>query len=336
MFGQVEPFQQSTEYTCSAAAEHAVMKHWGYDIDEVTLAYLLKVDPINGSNASRVVSVARSLGFAADSRKFKSLNELKHVTDQDVPVIARVLSWKHPGQHHFVVVTGVDDFGVSVMDPNVEGNRRRLSHDEMWVRWVPDRLGVVITPKGFQLEGIAVTRPWWLAVGLVMAVGAGAAFTYLDRRRKRRSLSGYYRIKDVDAPPPIREVAKKWVCQRDKAYEAPYEPKKGQPGVFWYDLDELLPYREYHHTRETTRAGGAYWDELVEDMRAGWKATNPAHIMIGKNGCVKIGEGNHRLAIARKLHLQRVPVRLHFWDRVAPDTPHIKCFDQATLCNHTA
>lgn len=269
----VEPYQQGWEFTCSAAASHAVYKHWGYDIDEVTLAYLLKVDPINGSNASRVVSVARDLGFAADTRKFKSLNELKRVTDQDVPVIARVLSWKHPGQHHFVVVTSVDDFGVSIMDPNIEGNRRRLSHDEMWVRWVPDRLGVVITPKGFQLDGATITRPWWLAVGLVLAVGAGAAFTYLDHRRRRRALSGYYRIKDESNPPPIKEVLENWACRGDKAYDPSHsrDPAKQQHGVFWYDIDEVLPYREYHWTRKTARGGPEHWDELKASMRQeGW------------------------------------------------------------------
>jgi len=193
MFGQVEPYQQSTEFTCSAATEHAVLKHWGLDIDEFTLAQMLKVDPVNGSTAKRVVQVARKLGFNAVSRKFSGLIELQEVTDQGVPVIARVLSWKHPGQYHFVVVTGVDPFGVSVMDPNVEHNRRRLTHEEMWERWNPGgRVGVVITPKGFQLDGVSmIERPWWLAVGFVLAVGAGLALTYRDEHRKKQQALGY-------------------------------------------------------------------------------------------------------------------------------------------------
>ncbi len=348
MLGQVDPYQQSTEYTCSAAVEHAVLKHWGYNIDETTLAYLLKVDPINGSSAVRVAAVARDLGFAAKSRSFKSLNELKRITDQDVPVIARVLSWKHPGQHHFVVVTSIDDFGVSVMDPNVEGNRRRLSHEEMWSRWTPDRVGVVIWPRDFQLDGATITRLWWLVAGCVLAIGAGVVLTYRDRRRKRQALSGYYRIKDANNPPPVKEVLEKWACRGDKAYDPPHsrDPEKRQHGVFWYDIDEVLPYREYFWTRRTARGGSEHWDELKASMREeGWSRSakfadegffiDPAHIIVGKNACAKVGEGNHRLAIARELGLKKVPVRFHFYQNVQPynhPDAHAKCFDWPKLC----
>jgi ABC-type bacteriocin/lantibiotic exporter with double-glycine peptidase domain len=187
MLGEIEPFQQSTEYTCSAAVSHAVFKHWGYDIDEVTLAYLLKVDPINGASAARVAALARDLGFQAVSRNFGTINQLKRITDQGVPVILRVLSWKHPGQYHFVIVTSIDDFGVSVMDPNVEGNRRRLTHEELWERWSPDRIGVVIMPQHFQLDG--VTQPpsgwfWVTALGVTLTT-VGLAWTVTQRRCSR-------------------------------------------------------------------------------------------------------------------------------------------------------
>jgi hypothetical protein len=324
MLGQVDPYQQSTEYTCSAAAEHAVMKHWGYDIDEVTLAHLLKVDPINGSNASRVVSVARSFGFAAESRNFKSIDELKRVTDQDVPVIARVLSWKHPGQYHFVVVTAVDTLGISVMDPNVRGNRRCLTHVEMQHRWQPDCLGVIITPQGYPLAGTLPTRRWlpWLAFG-VLAAAAGTYVVMVRRRRRKQNLSGYYRI--TEPPPPIKEVVRRWACSSDKAYD----------GTFWYDLDEVWPYREYYWTRSTAREGSKQWDALEASMeRRGW-TENPAHVIVGRNACAKVGEGNHRLSVARKLGIDRVPVTFHFYQSVETDHPraHAKCFDKETLCS---
>jgi len=198
MLGQVEPFQQSTEFNCSAASLHAVLKHWGRDIDESALAQLLHVSPVFGATAKRVVKVARGLGYKATQRHFRSLAELKSLTDKDVPVIARVLSFKHPGQHHFVVVTSVDAVGVTLMDPNVDGNRRWLTHQQMKERWVPNRLGVVITPTSTAFGEVSPSGyVWtWLGAAAVAVVGVVAGWYYgshlevvSDHKRSRRGRS---------------------------------------------------------------------------------------------------------------------------------------------------
>lgn len=57
---------------------------------------------------------------------------------------------------------------------------------------------------------------------------------------------------------------------------------------------------------------------LVDSMREnGW--LSPVLLQIGKNGAFKIGEGNHRLRVAKELGLDYVPVRLWFMQSV--DTP---------------
>lgn len=50
---------------------------------------------------------------------------------------------------------------------------------------------------------------------------------------------------------------------------------------------------------------------IVEGLQEhGW--LSPLLLVIGRNGCIEVGEGNHRLAVARHLRLQYVPVRFVF------------------------
>lgn len=82
-------------------------------------------------------------------------------------------------------------------------------------------------------------------------------------------------------------------------------------------IDDLVRVREYAWTREHARNSPAEWDALVESMRVhGWDPKRPAHLMVGKDGRAKLGEGNHRLAIARRLGIREVPVWVHFYTSV--------------------
>lgn len=84
--------------------------------------------------------------------------------------------------------------------------------------------------------------------------------------------------------------------------------------------DLLWKYREYTWTREKSRHSASgnpeRWDELKRSMaKNGWSKDDPAIFMIGReDGRAKLGEGNHRLAIARELGIKQIPVRF-FCDR---------------------
>ena len=128
----------------------------------------------------------------------------------------------------------------------------------------------------------------------------------------------------------IKEILSRWVENGDKAYDS---PKAG----FWVPVEELWPYREYMWTRANARDGsspdpdnpGEYidhdsgaekWDAFVVYMKDhGWDPKEPLHFYCGKNGYGKVGEGNHRLAVARMLGLTKVPVSFHFWQKVRSD-----------------
>ena len=49
-------------------------------------------------------------------------------------------------------------------------------------------------------------------------------------------------------------------------------------------------------------------------------------IFFGRNGKVKIGEGNHRHQIALELGIEKIPVRFEFWRNVEGYAPYGKAY----------
>jgi len=103
-------------------------------------------------------------------------------------------------------------------------------------------------------------------------------------------------------------------------------------------LREIWPLREYTWTRDKARSGFAKvkgksvelpgplkWDAIMEDMKQrGWDQNDPLVLNVGHEG-VKVGEGNHRLAIAKKLGISKVPVSFWFISgRVSKSPQHEK------------
>lgn len=169
-------YQQTTRYTCSAAALLAILKHWGVEYDEPTLTRLVDARPVTGAKASQVVEAAQRLGFHAEERKFSSIAELKAYTDRDIPVMAAILSFMRPGQGHFVVAVAVDDRYVKLMDPNSPTNWRWITHEEMMQRWRGrDGIGVIVTPKRAALGDAPPSasggQAWLGAAVLVASLG---------------------------------------------------------------------------------------------------------------------------------------------------------------------
>jgi len=99
------------------------------------------------------------------------------------------------------------------------------------------------------------------------------------------------------------------------------EGRKLPDGVYWYKPYQLWPYREYTWFREDARIEPEEWDALEVSLESGWDPNDPAWVAVGKNGIAKVTEGNHRLAIARKLGID-VPVRFVWHQNVRKDPQH--------------
>ena len=124
---------------------------------------------------------------------------------------------------------------------------------------------------------------------------------------------GYYKI-DPKKPPPIKDVLDDWV-NGYKAYDAGggFGAKESYHG--YYSVDDLWQYREYDWSADKHRGEKAEWEKLVASIKKGYNPNYPIMLVVGRNGIVKIGEGNHRLAIAKQLGIKSVPVEFVFYNK---------------------
>lgn len=131
----------------------------------------------------------------------------------------------------------------------------------------------------------------------------------LKRLLENLLTEGYY---GKDEFKSLEDTVSRWQNKGDKMYDEDVHA--------FVKLEDILPYKEYERSREDGRNSPEEWDKLMADMEAGWNPKKPAHVLIGKQGGTKVGEGNHRLAIAKQLGIQEIPVQFHFvWDKVVKD-----------------
>lgn len=145
-------------------------------------------------------------------------------------------------------------------------------------------------------------------------------------------LSEAYYDLNPQNPPPIDFVISEW-----KKGNKAYDPDDSYHAL--YSPDEIWPYREYTWSEDTASGkevmgrdksayqdkwhfvplddeglivGRSKWNFMFNELKMkGWNPRNPLYFEIGKNGVAKVGEGNHRLAIAKELGIQ-VPVFFAF------------------------
>ena len=133
--------------------------------------------------------------------------------------------------------------------------------------------------------------------------------------------SVYYSM-DRDNPPTIEKIAKCYALNDAKVYES--SVSRITPAL--YNVEELTKFREYdkQNLRAITRDDGSY-DELKADIEKNGIGEELI-IFFGRNGKVKIGEGNHRHQIALELGIEKIPVRFEFWRNVEGYAPYGKAY----------
>lgn len=154
---EVYPYQQKTQWTCSAACLKAVLNHWGLSVPELQVIQAVGARPGRGAECDQIAAAARQFGFSAFEYSFESIDHAKVLLDQDIPIICDIQSFNNPGKGHYVVMVSADERRVQLMDPNAPGNWRVISRAEMEARWwdramaPPHQLmpkwGIVVVPN---------------------------------------------------------------------------------------------------------------------------------------------------------------------------------------------
>jgi ABC-type bacteriocin/lantibiotic exporter with double-glycine peptidase domain len=132
---EVYPYQQKTQWTCSAACLKAVLAHHGLRVPEIEAIEAVGAKKGRGAETDQIADAARKFGFSAFEYSFQSLDQAKILLDQDLPIICDIQSFNNPGKGHYVVMVDINDKSVELMDPNTPGNWRVISRAEMEARW---------------------------------------------------------------------------------------------------------------------------------------------------------------------------------------------------------
>jgi hypothetical protein len=142
---------------------------------------------------------------------------------------------------------------------------------------------------------------------------------HIIKKVAARFVAEYYAPSKIS----LKDALNNWAENGDKIYD------HSMP--LYYSVKDVWPYREYTWTRDTSRRGHTKingkivhldgpqkWDAIKEDMeKRGWDKNQPLQMELGLNGKMKVGEGNHRLAIAREIGLNKIPVWFHFYRSVS-------------------
>jgi hypothetical protein len=149
----------------------------------------------------------------------------------------------------------------------------------------------------------------WMGLGVVQSLKKMIIREYIKELlestcpKDERGHGQYYSV-DAKNPPPLTEILECWIDSSSKVYDSDMP--------LWYSVSALAPYREYRRDRLRNDADGQRYLELKKSISENG-LREPLHVELGKNGVIKIGEGNHRHEIAMELGLEKVPVNLHFY-----------------------
>lgn len=148
--------QQSTDYSCGAAALLAVLQYWNaYDGNESSLYPLLNTTPEDGTEPDKIASLAADLGLRASYKDGMTIDELHEALNKGRTVILDIQAWHEaetrkqgprlPGREpnwrelwedgHYVVLIALDDEFAYFMDPSAGPAYGFIPIPELLDRW---------------------------------------------------------------------------------------------------------------------------------------------------------------------------------------------------------
>lgn len=165
--------RQATSYSCGAAAVLAVLQYWGsYDGGEGGLYAELGTTPEDGTDPRSMAKVLGEKGLETSWREGMTEADLEGHLARGETVIIDIQAWaeddKTPDDYsdnwedgHYVVLIGMDDTYLYVMDPSVSAGYGYFARSELKARWrdYEDRGGVVWRNSGLGIVSRGKARP---------------------------------------------------------------------------------------------------------------------------------------------------------------------------------
>lgn len=136
--------RQATDYTCGAAAMQSVLGYYGQDINEGELAKALKSNSQVGTRFEKIAELARRKGYKVAVHKNSTVQNLRSLLDQQLPVICLIQAWSEKpaklyagdwNNGHYVVAIAHDVDNIYFMDPSTLGHYTFIPVKEFEMRW---------------------------------------------------------------------------------------------------------------------------------------------------------------------------------------------------------
>lgn len=149
----VPDVNQRTRYSCGAASLQAVLKYWGFCVEERDLMDRLHTTPDRGTDPEDIVDVASSYGLKASLSQNVTVDDLKESIKSKIPIIIVAQAWNGYEEEgtwvkvkpdrwedvwndgHYMIVIGIDSRNIYFEDPALLGTRGVIPIDEFLTRW---------------------------------------------------------------------------------------------------------------------------------------------------------------------------------------------------------
>jgi len=159
---EVPLYQQSTNYSCGAAALQSALGYYGIQMTEEDIMKGAHTTAKDGTEMEPMAALAISKGLKATIRLNMTVAELATIVGSGQLTIVTMQAWRDdpkPGvavkpwadtwdSGHYLTVIGVDDKNVFFVDPSLHGRRGFIPIPEFEQRWhdVSSRLGRMQAP----------------------------------------------------------------------------------------------------------------------------------------------------------------------------------------------
>jgi len=137
--------RQAYDYSCGAACLASVLYYWGVWEGREPELYPLAGTTCDGTSGRGIIEVCKSFDLDVSNRSSLDLEDLAGLIVEGYTVILSIQAWgNYPNDvdmkeiwedGHYVVLVGMDEERVYLMDPAVAGGYHSMTHRELLDCW---------------------------------------------------------------------------------------------------------------------------------------------------------------------------------------------------------
>lgn len=127
--------KQATSGFCGPASLESLLAAYGLNIPQEHLAVICHTTEEDGTSPENMEKALLTLGFKVTEKIDGTWEELRELTEGGTPILVGWFSdFEEPGDEHYSIAYRVTDDAITVMDPEI-GGERTMPKDDFLKRW---------------------------------------------------------------------------------------------------------------------------------------------------------------------------------------------------------